>query len=161
MATRSGDATILQQGIVVGVSSLRGRGRQFRLLVDGRGEQTTIYFGSKEEKFTGEEGAKGRARGSCGACLGRLSGPERDGRVEWSLYKSVARLKNPPFPGEPGCRGGSRSICTKHVDGQNSYVQEILIDNIASRQAKLCRPLYYTLNEPGLSSNQWPYHTRP
>lgn len=59
MATWYRDATPAQQGIVMGVPSLRGNWRQFRILVDGRGEQPAEDFGGAEAGFVGEAGTEG------------------------------------------------------------------------------------------------------
>ena len=58
MATRSRNATFLQQGIAVGIPSIRRRGSELRVLDSGCRSETTEDFGSEESKFVGEEGAE-------------------------------------------------------------------------------------------------------
>lgn len=68
LAARYRDASFLQQGVTMGVPSLRCYGSKFRLLVAGCGRQTTSDLERPKEDNSGEEGTprcEGGARKQC------------------------------------------------------------------------------------------------
>lgn len=92
LATRNRDATLLQQRIALGLPDLRRGRREFRVLVDGGGEQTDEDFGRPQESIAGEEEAEG---GEGRDCRGGYGGGGWDSGEHIIGYGGLPRIEVP------------------------------------------------------------------